>query len=199
VSDYIFPAGTYSEAMDGILAWLPITAPTGSDSFRGVNRSVAINRLAGYRFVAGSASKSTAITEALAEASAAGCRPTRLYVNPIDGNEVLQDMQSYATSTLSGDTLKVGWTGVEIKGTGRKVMLVNDDKCPQGYALGLNPSEWRWWVGRSGMGHVQQLDDLKQMRVYNADALEVRLAGYGPGMCPKAESNALTNGLVITF
>ncbi|MHC5062025.1 MAG: hypothetical protein ACYTFK_13185, partial [Planctomycetota bacterium] len=52
--DAIFVKGDYEAADDrnkisGLAAWLPASAPGGSDSFFGVNRSVDPVRLAGHR------------------------------------------------------------------------------------------------------------------------------------------------------
>src|SRR5690606_37988352 len=48
-SDYLFRKGDPGTCVDGLEVMFPLTAPTTGDSFRGVDRSVDVRRLAGCR------------------------------------------------------------------------------------------------------------------------------------------------------
>lgn len=50
--DYLFVEGTKGLVIKGLSAWIPKTAPTGGDSFYGLDRSVAPYALAGCRYTA---------------------------------------------------------------------------------------------------------------------------------------------------
>lgn len=199
-ADYIHLKGNYALAMDGLLAWLPLVNTNLGTAFRGVTRSVAPNALAGFRYTASGGRKIDTIRDGLAAARAASCRPTRLYINPITMAQIVGEVQAFETAPLGGADPTLGHTGMVFRGTGGSVLLVEEDWAPPGYAIGIDPSDWRVWCTPSGMGFIQDADGIKQMlRVHNADAFEIRFAGYGPGVCPKDGSAALTNGLLITL
>lgn len=198
--DYIHLAGNYGLAQDGILAWLPLENTNLATAFRGVTRSIAPAKLAGYRYSGRGGRKTDAIRFGLAECRNAGSKPTRLYVNPLTMAEIVSELQSYETAPLGGADPQLGHTGVVFRGTGGHVLLVEEDYAPPGYAIGLNPSDWRCWTSKSGMGHIDNADGIREMlRVANADAYEIRFKGYGPGICPKDSGNGPGNGLIITF
>lgn len=49
-SDYLYVRGDYDSGAPGIASFIPATAPTAGDNLLGVDRSVAPNHLAGWRF-----------------------------------------------------------------------------------------------------------------------------------------------------
>ena len=63
--DYLLVQGDNNNALKGLAAWVPATAPTSSDSFFGVNRSADTVRLAGLPY----SGTSQSIEEALIDSS----------------------------------------------------------------------------------------------------------------------------------
>src|SRR5512138_144394 len=197
VSYYIHLSGNYGKSMDGILSWLPIVDTNLGTAFRGVTRSVAPNKLAGYRYDGNTGGrKSDSVRYGIAEASSHGVRIKRLYMNPSDVQVMVSEIQAFSTVPLGGEAAKIGHTGITFAGGGG-VVVVEEPYCPKGYGIGIDPSDWRIWCGPSGMGHIQNYDSLTQRMSPTADSVEIRFAGYGVGVCPKGNGAGPGNALIV--
>lgn len=66
-NDYIYRYGDFGACWHGLGDWNPTTAPTSGDSHLGVDRSVAVDELAGLRVTSTATNLEDAIQDALAE------------------------------------------------------------------------------------------------------------------------------------
>jgi hypothetical protein len=81
----------------GALAWIPLTAPNGSDNFFGVNRSSSPTKLAGLRFNGSSESIQDALIDAVNQLAANGSEagdPDFIFVNPVSYQTLVKQLTS---------------------------------------------------------------------------------------------------------
>lgn len=182
-SDFIFIEGDYDAKMKGLGAWLPSTAPGGSDSFFSVNRSVDPTRLAGWR---GDLS-ALPIEEALIQGG---------YLIGRDGGKVDHVMMSFEKYSdlikslgskvqyvdVVAKDANIGFQGVKVN-VGKSVATVIPDRnCPADRMFMLTLDSWKL-KSLEGMPMILDMDGLKSLRVSNDDALEIRVGYYANVIC----------------
>jgi hypothetical protein len=183
VNDYISVEGDYDKKMKGLGAWIPSVAPTIGDSFFGVDRSVDVTRLAGFR---GDLS-SLPIEEALIQG---GMKIGR------DGGKVdhvFMSFQKYADLTKSlgskvqfvdilAKDANIGFQGVKVN-LGKSIATVIPDRnCPDNKMFMLQLDSWKVH-SLEGMPMILDMDGLKMLRVSNDDAAEIRVGYYAQIAC----------------
>jgi len=182
VGDFIFIDGDYDAKMKGLGAWNPQVAPTSSPFF-GVDRTADITRLSGWR---GDLS-ALPIEEALIQGGAKLSR---------DGGKVshvFMDFDKYADLTKSlgskvqyvdvmAKDANVGFQGVKVN-LGKSIATVIPDRnCPAGTMKMLSLDSWLLH-SLEGMPMILDMDGLKQLRVSNEDAVEIRVGYYAQIFC----------------
>lgn len=189
-SDYLLVQGDSNAKIKGLLAWLPSTAPGSSDNFFGVNRSVDSTRLAGVRYNG----SSQPIEEALIDASSLLAR---------EGGKPDVCIMSYASYSALEKSLgakvqyidmkgpgEIAFRGIEINGANSRIKCFPDRSCPSKQAFLLTMKSWCL----ESLGDAPQIlrygDGLEMLRVYNADAGEVRIAYYANLSCNAPGWNA---------
>lgn len=186
--DLVFQEGDYASANDtkkvfGLDAWVPSTAPTGADSFNGVNRSSDPTRLGGVRFDGSSMPIEEAIYGAAAQIAREGGNP----------DTALCDFATYATlekalgarivyDTVKAPDVDIGFSGIRINGPRGPIRVVPDYNCQSGVIWLLQRDTWVL----ASLGEAPQfldLDSMKMLRDAGADAYEVRLGYYASVGC----------------
>jgi hypothetical protein len=183
VNDFISIEGDYDKKMKGMAAWLPAVAPTAGDNFFGVDRSVDVTRLAGFR---GDLS-ALPIEEALIQG---GMKIGR------DGGKVdhvFMSFQKYADLTKSlgakvqyvdviAKDASIGFQGVKVN-LGKSIATVIPDRnCPDSKMFMLQLDSWKIH-SLEGMPMILDMDGLKMLRVSNDDAAEIRVGYYAQVAC----------------
>jgi hypothetical protein len=183
VNDFISIEGDYDSKMKGLAAWVPQTAPTSGDNFFGVDRSLDVTRLAGFR---GDLS-SLPIEEALIQG---GMKIGR------DGGKidhVFMSFQKYADLTKSlgskvqyvdviAKDANIGFQGVKVN-LGKSIATVIPDRnCPENQMKMLQLDSWKLH-SLEGMPMILDMDGLKMLRVSNDDAAEIRVGYYAQIAC----------------
>jgi len=183
VNDYISVEGDYDKKMKGLGAWIPSIAPSIGDNFFGVDRSVDVTRLAGFR---GDLS-SLPIEEALIQG---GMKIGR------DGGKVdhvFMSFQKYADLTKSlgskvqfvdilAKDANIGFQGVKVN-LGKSIATVIPDRnCPDNKMFMLQLDSWKLH-SLEGMPMILDMDGLKMLRVSNDDAAEIRVGYYAQIAC----------------
>jgi hypothetical protein len=178
-SDIIIREGDQNLVPIGVLGWNPITQPTVSDSFLGVNRGTAgdVNYLSGFR-VGSSGPKAQTLIDAGAEARDANVNVTDAYMNPLDMRDIFKDQSTYKVIDVATDNPKVGYKAIELL-TGNGTIRCHDETDVQrGNCWLLRPGSWT----RRSAGDVPMLlnfDGLKMfMRNPNGDDYQYRLGAY---------------------
>ena len=183
VNDFISIEGDYDSKMKGLSAWIPQVAPTSGDNFFGVDRSLDVTRLAGFR---GDLS-SLPIEEALIQG---GMKIGR------DGGKVdhvFMSFQKYADLTKSlgskvqyvdviAKDANIGFQGVKVN-LGKSIATVIPDRnCPENQMKMLQLDSWKLH-SLEGMPMILDMDGLKMLRVSNDDAAEIRVGYYAQIAC----------------
>ncbi len=174
-----------SEALSGLAAWLPVTSPSASENFWGVDRSVDPTRLAGCRFDASNYTIEEGITNALAFLNREGGRP----------DLAIMDFASYAALVnalgakvqyvqVKHDEVDVAFDGIRFQSAYGVVTVLADRSCPaqRCYLLQMNTFKLRS-LGKVPHILTYGMEGLEGLRVSNSDALEVRIGYYGNLIC----------------
>lgn len=168
--DYIFRSGDYAAKFTGIQGWNPITAPTSGDSFNGVDRTVAVGRLSGYRVSGGGGPKEEVLIDAAAEAKFQGFHASYCFANPLDIKGLFKTQQGNVRIDVKTDIPQVSFRGVVLATPSGDVTVVPETDVPKGYFWMLNPSNYYL---RSAGACPQVLDE--DVVEHNDDAYEYRM------------------------
>jgi hypothetical protein len=190
--DYLFQNGgaaatltsDYNAMVSGVLAWVPTSAPGGSDNFYGLNRSVSATRLAGVRYNGGGGPIEETLIAILARIARMGGKTTHAFMNPLDfepferslGTRVVYDR------VKSFDNPDIGFSSIRIIGPKGPVQVVIDQNCPKGFVPCLQMNTW----AVEGLGEMPGFldeDGLMILRSSNSDDYEVRVGYYGNISC----------------
>ena len=173
--EFLFVVGDFGLDVAGLDAWLPAVAPTGGDSFFGVDRSVQPSRLAGIRFSAGSGTLIDGLINANARLRRSGGRISHFFANPIrvaqlelalEGRKIINDVPSPTFNGISFQALGV------MLATGN-VPVIADPDCPVDVVYGLQMDTW----SRASLREAPRIfdgDGLRFLRIGNSDGFEIR-------------------------
>ena len=186
IDDFIVPDGDYDAMLSGLGAWIPSTAPGGTDSFFGVNRSADATRLGGIRFDGSALPLEEALIGAASRAAREGGKPDVCFMNYSN----FADLEKALGSKVSYVNIKVkpeiGFRGIEINGPRGVIKVIPDQNCPKDVAFMLDMSMWKLYsLGKAPK--ILDPDGLRFLRVSTADSVEVRVGYYaqlgcrGPG------------------
>lgn len=194
--DYIFIDGDRGAAMYGLESWIPYTAPSASENFFGVDRSVDPTRLAGVRMDLSGKS----IEEGLLDLSARLARESigkasHAIINPIKYNELVKELGSkvmYCEEKAvlpSGKSASIGFKGIVIDCPSGQIKIFSDADCPYNrvWLLDMNTV----YLGSAGQAiKFLGFDGNKMLRVNDEDAVEFRMGGYRNMYVTKPGANA---------
>lgn len=171
--------------MAGFGAWLPSTAPGGSDSFWGVNRSADTSRLAGV--IVNGASET--IEEALIDGATAinlnGGMPDMCFINFTSYASLLKSLGSKVQYVMiEHEDAQISFKALHLQTPYGPVPVLPDRSCPAQKAYMLTLANWKLRsLGRAPHILTYGMEGLEALRVSNADALEVRLGAYANLIC----------------
>lgn len=202
--DSIFRGGSFAGAvsqtavMKGVRAWIPITAPGGSDSFFSANRSVD-DRLSGYRLPAAIATGDyeNILKKAIAYGyQQMGVTANQVWVDPLTWDAISRQMQNANGERYIDVASKTGSTGykaIRIMSAIGECALHADRFAPQGLAYFIDPSTWELRV--LGGGDMVKLANKDVgnglLRRDTAMAYEMRWYAHNQVVCAKPWKNAV--------
>lgn len=193
--DYIFQNGDFeatNQAMKGLAAWIPATAPTGGDSFFGLDRSVDPTRLAGVRYTANSGGPiEETLIKCAARLAREGGSPDMAVINPIDygnlvvalGSKVVYDRMN------SSDDPSIGFESVKLMGPKGPINVVSDLNCPSGKGWMLTSKVWSFETLK-GAPRILNLDGNDMRAAATSDSYIFRIGYYGNLICEAPGWNA---------
>lgn len=177
-SDFVFFDGTYALSPTGKRGWNPVTAPTAGDNFLGVDRSVAVNYLSGWRQTASANMETTAIDAMLLQAQAeSDSGNSKLYLNGFDWNRLAKEVGVKYIREASDGKQGVGAKGIELYGMQGTTTAFGDNLCPQGNAWMGDPSA-DMQLSEGECPDVLDEDGQTLRKVQNDDAYQGDLGGY---------------------
>ncbi len=183
-NDYLFAQGDRGLKLKGLDAWLPSSAPSASENFFGVDRSVDPVRLAGVRFDGSALPIEEALVQAARRVEREGGILTHYFINFKRWAELEISLGSKViyTNDSAQDMPNVGFRGIQIQGSKGFIKVIADQNCPDGVAYGLQIDTWQLLsLGRAV--DVIDSDGLKMLRQNSSDGVEARYAYYAQMRC----------------
>lgn len=177
---YFFREGSFKNAVAGLDAYLPATAPTSGDDFFGVDRS-ADDRLSGWRYDASSYDLLSGIERGLARGRREQANPDTLWVSVNQFSRISLDMGSQ----IQRQKVKMGGNGyssIVFHSHNKTIRILADHNIPDHVGYALERKTWLWRSMKASPRFIWQGND-KQVPVYNADEVEFRLGWYGNLFC----------------
>lgn len=163
--------------MAGLQAWLPISAPTGSDTFFGVNRSLDVQRLSGVN------TNQTGVS--MEEGLLFGTGQIAM-----QGGRVDTGVCSYATYTALITSLgskvvyvdekvgEIGFRGVQVNGANTVMNVFPDRSCMDGWIFALEMDDWVLRSQGDSVHILKYMDEIEILRIPGQDSAELRVGGY---------------------
>lgn len=182
----------------GLAAWLPLSAPSSSDSFFGVNRSIDNQRLAGVSYDGSALS----LEEALLQGTG------RIALN---GGRVDTGICSYSTYTalitslgakvqyIDKEVGQIGFRGVQVNGANTTMSIFPDRNCPDGVIYCLEMDSWCLRSQNPAPHILKYMDEIEILRVPGVDAAELRIGMYGNMYTNKPGHNGVIKVQVQEF
>jgi hypothetical protein len=187
--DFIAPAGDYNSSyattgavkVKGLAAWIPLAAPSASESFWGVDRSVHPTRLAGSRLNDPTAPAEDSIM-ALAEVMhERGANPDFVVVSPRQFTKISKRLNAKVEYDGAGGDAKYGFMTFGIATSAGVLPVFADPDCPEdrGYILTLDT----WRIKHLGLPEIVTTDGLSALRRPGLDQIEIRCRYYAQLVC----------------
>jgi hypothetical protein len=176
--DYLLVQGNLNQWASGLAGWLPFTAPTSSDSFYGVNRSVDTWRLGGGRYDGSAQSIEEALIDSSSLVAREGGKPKVGITNFASWAALEKSLGAKCVYIDHKAPADIAFRGIRVHGANTTIDVFPDRNCQANTAYLLQMDTW----ALEGLGDVPQIlrygDGLEMLRVYNADAGEVRVGAY---------------------
>lgn len=172
----------------GFNAWNPIVAPSASESFLGVDRSVDVTRLAGHRLDISALQPEEGYITALAAMGREDAKPGVILTSYTDEKNLKLALGSRVEAEYSqmGD---VGFESMRLRGPNGTVRVYADRNAPVGYSRLLQMDTWELKHLGELVNKGDTLGDGGWAREYQADRFECRFSFYGNMVCHKPSAN----------
>ncbi len=176
--DYLLVQGDLNQKPSGLAAWLPFTAPTAGDNFYGVDRSVDAWRLGGGRYDGSAQSIEEALIDGSSLVAREGGKPKTCITNFASWGALEKSLGAKCIYIDHKGPAEIAFRGIRVHGANTTIDVFPDRNCQPTYGYLLQMDTW----ALEGLGDVPQIlrygDGLEMLRVYNADAGEVRIGAY---------------------
>lgn len=174
---FVFFDGSYAIAPSGKRAWNPVTAPTPGDSFFGVDRSVSVNLLSGWRQTASASMELTAI-DAMTLGAQAESGMGQCYANLFDWGRFAKEVGVKYVRDSGDGKQGMGAKGIECYGPRGTTVVTGSNLVPQGNAW-MGEKEADMMLSEGDCPDTLDEDGMGMLRkVANDDAYQGDLGGY---------------------
>jgi hypothetical protein len=176
--DYLLVQGDNNLKIKGLAGWIPSTAPTSSDLWFGVNRSVDATRLAGVIYDGSTQSIEEALVDSSSLVAREGGKPKFAVTNYASYAALEKALGAKIQYVTEKGPAEIAFRGIMVNGANTQIEVFPDRNCPQQRAYLLQLDTWKLEC----LGEAPQIlrygDGLEMLRVYNSDAGEVRVGYY---------------------
>lgn len=170
--------------MRGFEAWLPATAPSGGESFFGVDRSTDSRKWGTY-YDGSSDSQEDALIRGVSDISAEGGEPKLVFVNHAQHRVVAQNLQARSSFVQSDVSARMGkgvkamisFSGLKLATDAGDIDLIPANKCPSTIAFPIDVDHCRL-VSAGPLIDFDDSDGQRILRRSNAAGVEARLVSY---------------------
>lgn len=177
VADFLLVQGDNNLALSGLIAWLPTSAPAAT-SFYGVDRSVDTTRLGGVRYDGSAQSIEEALIDGSSLLAREGGKPESCITNFASYSALEKALGAKVQYIDLKGPADIAFRGIMVNGAASMIKVFPDRNCQPNRAYLLQMNTWKL----EGLGDCPQIlrygDGLEMLRVYNADAGEVRVGYY---------------------
>jgi len=188
--------------MAGFGAWIPSTAPSGSDLFFSVNRSVSPTQLAGLRFSGSSESIQDALIDAVNTLAAQGTEagdPDFIFINPASYQALLKQLTSQGVYQMIkakiNEEASLSFKALVLPTANGEIAILQDRNCaPQtAYIITLKTWKLRFNGKMAQFITYPGLFDQIGLPVAGQDAVQTAVGGYGNLTCSSPVANAVVS------
>jgi len=172
----------------GLEAWIPNTAPSASESFFGVDRSVDPVRLAGARYSPTNLSPEDILIEATERVKRNNFEVDTIFCNPTFMRNLIKSLGANVRRVSTEVTQKVSFQGVEVVGASGPVKVYSDVYCPSNRVFGLNMDMWTLGSAGKTIDFLME-DGVEMLRQASSDGYEVRVGFEGNLWCKGPVAN----------
>lgn len=174
--------GSSPVGLSGFIRWLPASAPSGGESYFGVDRSVD-SRLYGTYHNGSSQSIEEALIDAQSKAAREGGKPDVCFLNHAQYRKLTKELGSKKEySELSargggGMVAHIAYKGVVLEGDHGPIKVVAANKCQSAIAWILQSSTWTL----ASLGKLTRFDDIDGntiLRRASASGVEARTVSW---------------------
>lgn len=177
-SDYLFRNGDQNGAcIEGFEVLNPLTAPTGSDSFRGINRSVDVRGLSGSRLVA-TATPEEDLARVAVSVNQRGKKCDRAVLNPINFYNVVRRLQAKVEYQGAGGTADWGFEFINLTTPAGTLKLYSDPDCPTNRGRIYNSKAHYIKTLGGDLPHLIRDDGNRARAESTEDAIQLRMRGF---------------------
>jgi hypothetical protein len=187
----------------GFGAWIPDSAPSGSDNFFGVNRSVSPTKLAGLRFPNGNQeSIQDALIDSVNQLAANGNEagdPDFIFINPVSYQTLVKQLTSqgvYQMVTAKiNEEVSISFKALVLPTANGEITILQDRNCGSQKAYIITLKTWKLrTLGKCPQfltypGFYDQLG----IPVPGSDAIQLQIGYYGNLTCNAPGSNAVVS------
>lgn len=176
-ADFLLVQGDNNAKMSGFAAWLPLTDPTSSDSFYGVNRS-ADYRLFGVSYDGSGQPIEEAIIDHTMLLAREGASPDTFITNFGSYAALVKALGTRREYEQFDGPAGIGFRAVVVDGAGGPIKCFADRSCQPITGWMLQLDTWKLISLGSAPKILRYEDRLEMLRVYNSDSAECRVAAY---------------------
>lgn len=169
----------------GLSGWLPVNGPTVGESFWGVDRSSDSTRLAGVNFNATNESIEEGLIDASTLTAREGGEPDMGFMSFNSWGALEKELGAKVQYVqVKHDMADIAFKGITVNAPYGPVTMMADRNCLSRTGFLLEMGTWKLRsLGKAPHILTYGREGLEGIRVYNADALEVRIGYYGNLVC----------------
>jgi len=175
--DYLLVQGDINAKIKGLAAWIPSTAPSATPFF-GVDRSVDVTRLGGVRYDGSAQSIEEALIDGSSLLAREGGKPDVAITTFASYAALEKSLGSKVQYVDLKGPAEIAFRGIMVNGANSMIKVFPDRNQLAQTAHLLQMNTW----ALESLGDAPQIlrygDGLEMLRVYNADAGEVRCGYY---------------------
>lgn len=189
-NQFLLRQGDNNSKMTGFAAWLPLTAPTSTDNFYGVNRSPD-TRLYGLAYPGTQAAIEETIIDASMLVAREGGDPRHHFTSFGTQSALIKALGARREYVDWKGPAQIGFRGVEIQGPQGIIESYADYSCQQATGFLLQLDTWKLMSAGGPVPHIKKyMDGQELFRISNADAMEIRVGYFGNITCRAPGWNA---------
>lgn len=186
----------------GFGAWIPSSAPGGSDNFFGVNRSSAPTKLAGLRFAGSNESIQDALIDSVNQLAANGSEagdPDFIFINPTSYQVLVKQLTSQGVYQMIkakiNEEVNISFKALVLPTANGEIAIIQDRNCPAQVAYIITLKSWKLrTLGKCPQfltypGFYDQLG----IPLVNSDAVQLQIGYYGNLTCNAPGANAVVS------